>query len=181
MKNYDEAIDIFRKGLAIEACADTTSNYQKYYFIGISHIFAKRPDSAIAPLRKAIALDSTNLSSYVYLGDAYASLDSLEKAETTFRFVLQHGDTATNKKEMAQAISKLAGILLDEQDYGGVLGIVDQWIDLKPESPYPYIYKAVAYQGTGNKERACYYYKKVLRIEPRNKVARTNMQNLGCE
>jgi tetratricopeptide (TPR) repeat protein len=181
MKNYDEAIDIFRKGLAIEACVDTTSNYQKYYFIGISHIFAKRPDSAIAPLRKAIALDSTNLSSYVYLGDAYASLDSLEKAETTFRFVLQHGDTATNKKEMAQAISKLAGILLDEQDYGGVLGIVDQWIDLKPESPYPYIYKAVAYQGTGNKERACYYYKKVLRIEPRNKVARTNMQNLGCE
>ncbi|MFP4527078.1 MAG: tetratricopeptide repeat protein [Candidatus Kapaibacterium sp.] len=181
MKKYDEAIDVFNKSLRIEACADTATDYQKYYFIGVSHIFAQRPDSAISPLKQAIRLDSNYLSSYVYLGDAYASIDSSKKAEETFRFVIEHGDTATNQKEMVQAISKLAGLLLDNQDYNGLLRIVDQWIELQPDSPYPYIYKAVAYQGTGNVERACQFYRKVLSIEPRNKVARTNMQNLGCE
>lgn len=184
MKDYDGAIYILKKRLATGECQDSLNSIV-HYFIGISYLFLEKPnpDSAKIELEKSIALDSTFLFSQIYYGDALAALNDLAGAERMFLNVIEKGpvNLEKNKSAMNQAYAKLCSIKLDQKKYADLIKIAKMWSDSNPDLPYPPLYMAVGYQGSGDTENACKQYKKVLQLDPKNATARKNKDALKCE
>jgi len=49
-----------------------------------------------------------------------------------------------------------------------------------PDNSLANLFTAVSYQGLNDKDNACKYYNRVLRIDPGNKDARSNKELIGC-
>lgn len=188
LKEYDRSAYVLNKRLATAECEKEKAN--TYYFLGLAKLFAERPDSlkdmkldsARAAFQKAVELDSTNLSAMVYLADVYSALDQLDEGERLFREAIDRGvkDTAQYSSNVMQAFQKLCGIKLDLKKFNQLVKAGNEWAGWFPDSPYPYLYIAVGYQGQGNVANACTYYRKVLSRDPKNKIARKNLAALKC-
>lgn len=182
LKMYNDAIYILNKRLTTGQCKDSLGSLINY-FIGVSHLFSERPDSALIALKNSVVLDSTFLFSHIYLGDIYAKMKETKSAENEFLYVIENGakDTVNGKNAMLMAYPKLCGLKLDDKKYAELVKIGKQYAETFPEAPYAYLYVAIAYHSSGDKENACLYYKKVLKIDPKNKTALDNKKNLQCE
>jgi tetratricopeptide (TPR) repeat protein len=189
MKKYTEAIGIFNKKLNTPKCKDSLEA-QALYWIGLCYFFTEKDDAnknlvldtAKQYLEKSIALDTNNLSAYLYLGDVFAAQDDLETSENLFFKVIAKGsaDTAHYKREVNQAYQKACSVKLDKKKYPDLVKIGNEWIKIFPDEYIPYLYIAVGYQGQSDKENACKYYKKVLTLDPKNAIAKKNLTALGC-
>ncbi len=182
MKRYKESIEILNKRLATNECNDE-NNYLIHYFIGLSYFFDGNSQQAIAPLQKAIELNSTFLWSMIYLGDVYANLNDNIKAEEMFARAISTGtsDVEKYKSELNQAFAKLAQMKLEQKKYKDLEKIGRDWLSAMPDNEFAALFTAVAYHGQGQNEAACKNYKLVLKINPNNKTARDNIKALGCE
>lgn len=179
MKKYDEAIEVLTKRNNTVQCNDSVQN-RIYYLIGLCHQFAGRPQEAVPSLKKSVELNPKFLYAHVYLGDAYAAIDSLELAEQEFQYVIDNGaaDTLTNKGALTQAFFKICSMKLDKKDYSQLLKVAKSWISVLPNDSYPYIYAAYGAQGSNERDAACGFYKKALAIDPKNDAVRKNYNAL---
>lgn len=180
-KKYKEAIEILEKRATTDACnQDSTSKMHiVYYLIGSSYLYDGQPEPAIKNLIKSTEYKPDFYFAMINLGDAYAQTEQFDKADSTFNYVIEHADTVEGKFALQNAFSKLAGLKLDNKKFQDVIKVGKKWGDLFSDSPYPFLYVAISYHNLQDGPNACYYYRKVLSIQPNNATAKKNLDLLN--
>lgn len=179
-KDYDRAIANFDKVILNGCEAERVANAQ--FMKGISYIYAENAEMALEPLRQSLLIDSLNLTTYIFLGDAHTKLSMSDSAKYYFEYVMDRAsqDTAQYSSQLKQAFVKLSGLLLDEKNFNVLKRVAKKQVDIFPDDVYANLYYAVAFQGSSEVENACRYYRRVLKIEPDNPTAKSNLSALNC-
>jgi len=181
IKNHDEAIYFFSKRL--ENCIADNKTAKTLFYIGISHLAAERPDSAIIYLNKCIAYDPNDVLAYVYQGDVYSNLGSKDSSKASFKIAIEKGKSDTTKQGISyvnQAFAKLCGIIFDEKNYKELQKTASEWTEFDPTYSFAFLYLGIASQGLEDKDAACRNYRKVIQLDPKNKPAQDMIKKLGC-
>jgi tetratricopeptide (TPR) repeat protein len=166
-----------------ETCKSDTATMPKvYFYMGLNHLNAKRPDTAKTCFFKSLEVDNSSLNVRLFIGDAYSQLGKADSAKMMFQFIIENGmkDTAKYIKDLNSAYAKFSGVLLNEKNYKELNKIAKSWTEFDSNSFIAYLYLAISYQGLGDADNACKYYKKVLVIDPKNQTAKKNLQTLSC-
>lgn len=190
LKDYTKAIYLFEKKLSNSSCQSDIEPDLKYW-LGIGYFFNEADTAKTARLQKArqffdesIKADSSNYSAYVYLGDVLAALGDTKSTETIFNTVIEKAksDTTSPEKKNAlnQAFAKYCGMKLESKKYQDIVKIGTDWAKYFSDSPFPYLYIAIGYQGQGDKDNACKFYRRVLQVDPKNTTAKKYIGDLGC-
>ncbi len=179
-KNYSQAKGFFFRYLA--NCNDTLYNKVTFY-LGNAYFNEGKPDSALYYFNQSLEKDSNNPLIYIYLGDAYSAMNDKNMAKQNFSRAIElvENNKETNGRYTTTAFAKLASLLFDIKDFKELNRHSKKWIDLEKDSPFPWIYLAISYQGMNNKEEACKAWKKVLQLDPKNKTANQYFKQLQCE
>ena len=179
MKDYTNAIYFLDK--RNENCKDSMVS-KVYYLLGTSWFSLNRADTAETILTKSIELDPKNLQAHIYLADVKASLGKKEEAKAAFISSLKTAlaDTATFKREIIQAYSKLSNLLLDMKNFKEMNSYAKQWTEYDANSEYAWLYLGISWQGLADKENACRAYKKGLAINPKNNFLSKQVKTLEC-
>jgi tetratricopeptide (TPR) repeat protein len=180
IKDYNGAIDLFKKRL--ENCKDTLDQ-EIDYFIGYGFVLQKMPDSAYVYLQSSLALNPADLNAHLYLGDVYATLKKTDSAKIEFEYIINSAkpNDEANKWVLTQAFFKICGLYLEQKKANDLMKMSQKWIDVMPDSPYGYLYKAVAYQLQDDTENACKFYKKALFVDPKLQQAKEMLKKLKCQ
>lgn len=178
-KQYGEAISVFKR--RIESCNDSNSIESRLY-IGLSYYSDGKYDSAMSAVREYLAIEPDNLYGRIILANCFNALKQVDSAKTTLINVIESGrkNSSARKNDMENAFGTLCGLYLDAKDFGSVLKYGKLWLEYNPESITANIYTAVGYQGGGDKDNACKYYRETLKRDPNNKTAKDNLKKLGC-
>jgi len=180
-KMYEDAIFFANAFINSEACEDI-EKAKALYVKGSSLLFQENYDEAKLALNAAIEKDSTQLIAYIYLADVYAKQQNIKKADSLYEYAIVLGmkDVEANKGPLNQAFARLCGDELADKNWKGLQKHAKQWSEAMPEVPFSWLYLAIGYQGAGDVDNACKYYKKVLEIDPMNSTAKNNKLSLGC-
>lgn len=178
-KRFDEAISVFRSRIA--ACDDSNS-IKARLFIGQSYYNNAKYDSALISINEYLALDPSNLFGRVVLANCYNAMKQVDSAKSVLADVIETGRQMPNakKSDIETALSTICGLYLDTKDFNAIQKYGKIWMEINPESVSAYIYTAVGYQGAGDKDNACKYYKEALKRDANNKTAKQNLKALGC-
>ncbi len=178
-KRYAEAINVFRYRIA--QCNDSNSIKARLY-IALSYYNEAKYDSAMIVVREYIAMDPSNLYGKIVMANCYNALKQVDSAKTTLISIIEAGkqNADAKKNDVENAFGTLCGLFLDTKDFATLLKYAKQWTEYNPDSSVANIYAAVGYQGSGDKENACKYYKETLKRDPNNKTAKDNLKKLGC-
>ncbi len=191
LMDYSSAIYVFKKKLETEVCRDETDSEAKYW-LGVSYFLnekdtidkVNRLQLAKQSLEKALVGNSKNYNAMVYLADVNAALGDLRTAEQLFLKVIEEARPDTSMPEVKtalnQAFAKYCGLKLEARKFPDLLKVATDWSKIFPDSPMPFLYIAISYQGQNDKENACRYYKRVLQIDPKNSTAKKYLTDLGC-
>ncbi|HPD33248.1 MAG TPA: tetratricopeptide repeat protein [Candidatus Kapabacteria bacterium] len=181
MKDYTGSNQMLYQRLSIPSCNDSL-NAKVYYIIGTNYIFSNQPDSAIIYLQKAVETDPKNYFAIVYLGDAYMQIKNQKLAMSKYLEVIEKGeqDSTVNRSAVFQAFARYCNVLLMDKNFAELNKYSRRWVDLMPDNSLANLFTAVSYQGLNDKDNACKYYNRVLRIDPGNKDARSNKEIIGC-
>ncbi|MDQ1265776.1 MAG: hypothetical protein QG635_928 [Bacteroidota bacterium] len=187
---HDDAVRLFEKRLATTDC-NGDREARIYFFIGLSKLFAQRApeakpaalDSSKAALLKCLELDSTMLNARIYLADVYINLKDEKLGEQEYFSIMEKAkaDTAAFGKDFKQAAQKICNLKLDQKKFNDVIKYATIWTDVYQDDSLAFLYLAVGYQGIVDKDNACKNYKKVLKLDPKNNVAKKNSALLECE
>ena len=180
LKNYERAVANFNK-VTSNGC-DDDKKASAFFMIGVSYIYEDKPENAIEPLQKTVALDSTNLTAIIFLGDAYAKLSKNDTAKYYFQLVMQKSaqDTAQYSSQLKQSFAKYAGLLLDDKNYNELKKVSKRQVDIFPDDVYANLYYAISFQGSSDIDNACRYYKRVLKLDSSNPTAKAESAKLNC-
>ncbi len=180
---YQEAIDIFKLRLA--NCTDSL-NSQAAMLAGVSFFSMADSkekknfiDSSIAYYQIAISLDKSNTFAYNQMGNAFKELNQFQKAKEMYRLAVTN-DTDDKKLQSVQAYLNICNVCLGDKAYKELTGEAKSLIALAPNNEFGYLYLALSYHGTGDKDSACKAYKEVLKRNPKNGTASQNLKSLGC-
>lgn len=178
-KMYEQSIAVLKRRL--QYCDDTL-NSRVYLLIGIAYFSLPQLDSSEVYLRKAVAVDSTLIYAKVQLANVYLEKEQPEMAKEILFNVIQDikKDTAKYRNEIESAFGMLCSIYSDQKDYKRMLELTEEWVRIHPESIYANLFRAVAFHGLQQVEKACQYYRKVLALDPSNNVAKQNVATLRC-
>ncbi len=198
-KDYNNAINKFVQRIETPECED--GKEKAIYFAGLSSLFyaneegiateekTLRLDKAAKYFGQAIALDSTDLRSMVFMGDVYAAKNDLEAAGAQYELVIEKAlqDPEKFSQQLRQSFAKICGMYLENKKFDGAIKYGTLWSENQPDSEYGPLYVAIAYQNKyvnsqndADKKGACDWYKKVLDVNPKNATAKKNRDALGC-
>lgn len=191
LMDYASAIYVFTKKLETEVCRDETDLEVKYW-LGVSYFLNEkdtlnkngRLQQAKKLLEEAVAGNPKNYNAIVYLADVNAALGDLKTAEQLFLKVMEEARPDTSMPEVKtalnQAFAKYCGLKLEARKFPDLLKAATDWSKLFPDSPIPFLYIAISYQGQNDRENACRFYRRVLQIDPKNTTAKKYISDLGC-
>ncbi len=191
LMDYSSAIYLFNKKLESDICRDETDNEAKYW-LGVAYFLnendgqnqTERLQKSKQLLEETVKLDRKNYNAIVYLADVNAALGDLRTAEQLFLKVMEEARPDTHSPEVKsalnQAFAKYCGLKLDARKFPDLLKAATDWSKIFPESPIPFLYIAISYQGQNDKDNACRFYKRVLQIDPKNSTAKKYLTDLGC-
>lgn len=140
-------------------------------------------DSAIVYYERAIAIEP---SSYIInrLAETYYISGNEVKARELYAKSIIIGQNAgaslQDKQGAVQAILKLNGMDFSTKKYDDIIVRCKSGLDIDPKNHWLMLYTAIGYQGSGNTENACKWYKEVLKIDANNETAKKNLKSLGC-
>lgn len=179
-KRYSESIKFFKRYLA--NCNDTLKAKVLFY-LGNSYLNNSQPDSAVEILSQTLQIDSTNPLTYIYRGDGYANLKEKELAKADYQKAINIASASTkesDKKYLAFAYGKLCSLLFELRDGKELQKVAKKWTEAEPNSENPWLYLAISYQIQKDVPNACKAWKKVLQINPKNKLANEYYNQLQC-
>lgn len=179
-KYYDRSINYFK--LVKKTCNDSTAQRVDFN-LGYVFLMQKYYDSAIVYFNQSIQFDSTNPVSYIYRGDAFASLNNKKQAKSDYQKAIQIVETNTekNQKYISVAFAKISSLMVELKDYQELNKYARRWTELDQNNPNAWIYLAISYQGSKDLPSACKAWKKVKQLEPNNKFANQYLKELNCE
>ena len=141
-------------------------------------------DSAVAAYERSLQLDSTNGYVQTRLAETYVVQGDVTHARALYGEVVANGEiegaTDDDKRAALSAILKLNGLDLEAKDWSSIIERSKRGLAIDPENRWLRLYTAIGYQGQGNTENACKWYKQVLKVDPDNGTAKKNLQALGC-
>jgi Tfp pilus assembly protein PilF len=71
-------------------------------------------------------------------------------------------------------------VLLEERRFEQLRDVAQTWYKMDSGRADATLYLAVGYQGTGDRDSACKYFREALRLNPTLEVARKNLKQLEC-
>lgn len=166
---------------------------QMLYLVGQHLIFLDSLDEdttnraltrkAIDYLHQSVALDSNYVYSWMYLGDAYAKIDSMEKSVENFYKAVEicKTDSAKYYGLMGSVYAKIVSIFYEDKDWSGLKEHSDNWAEDQPDSEYAWLYLGFAnhFATPPNYPAAKAAYRKCLEINGKNKYARDYLNKLN--
>ena len=181
MKKYEESLYFFLKNYRF--CKDTLLTAKIQYYLGNCYYYLGKTDSAKYYLNKSIESDPKLLSSKVFLANVHTGLKETVQAEELFKTAIDMGlqDTAKYGKELSPAFAQMCGLYLELKKYKELNKTAKQWTDFDQKSSIAFLYLAISYQGLKDTDNSCKSYKKVLQLDPKNTIAKKNLEALNCQ
>jgi tetratricopeptide (TPR) repeat protein len=179
-KRFSEGVNFFNHYLA--HCNDTLKPKVLFY-LGNSYLNMGKYDSALAAFNLAAGLDSTNPSIFLYRGDCYANLTQKDLAKADYQTALnivQNSTKETDKKFLSYAFGKLCSLLFEQRDSKELQKVAKKWTEAESNSENAWLYLAISYQLQKDVPNACKAWKRVLQINPKNKIANDYYEQLKC-
>jgi tetratricopeptide (TPR) repeat protein len=171
VKNYAEAIAILSRRIALDP-----NSHEAYYYRGLSYKEMKRLPEAIADLRQAVNLQPTKGEYPFWLGVTLNQADSTEASLEAFRATVA---VDTSSKNAALAYQQLGYRQLLKKDWNGAIDYLEKAIAIDPRNVQSLVWLAQAYQNSGNREKAAFYYRKALEVQPGEPNATKGLKTLG--
>jgi tetratricopeptide (TPR) repeat protein len=139
-----------------------------WYGVGI--VFARLEDDnfAVIAYSKAIALDPSDIDSYVKRGDSYLKLTKLDNALADYNKVIADNST------YAAAFNSCGHIFILRGDYTHGIADYSKAIELFPDVVAVYDNRGQAYAATGDDIRAIADYSKAIEIDPAYAISHEN-------
>jgi len=142
-KQFACAADAFSSAAAIEPGSESFA-----CLWGLSLSSAGNDSSALAPLRNAEKLDTTDLRPHLALGAALDRLGQIDEAEAEWRAALAIDADST------AALDALSQDLLRQKDFSSVIALLDQPSRSAARSPLQDLNLGIAFAGTARLEDA---------------------------
>jgi len=172
---YDDAITLYERYL--RNCSDSLAG-RVYALIGAAHFSANRPADAVIALQKSIARDSTIIFAYRLLAASLKSSGAkLDEVIAPLRRGLEFAKSADDRGLLYTLYCQ---VLLEERRFEQLRDVAQTWYKMDSGRADAALYLAVGYQGTGDRDSACKYYREALRLNPTLEVARKNLKQLEC-
>jgi tetratricopeptide (TPR) repeat protein len=172
---YDDAITLYERYL--RNCSDSLAS-RVYALIGAAHFSANRPADAVIALQKSIARDSTIIFAYRLLAASLKSSGAkLDEVIAPLRRGLEFAKSADDRGLLYTLYCQ---VLLEERRFEQLRDVAQTWYKMDSGRADAALYLAVGYQGTGDRDSACKYYREALRLNPTLEVARKNLKQLEC-
>lgn len=173
---YDDAITLYQRYL--RNCPDTLAA-KVYALMGTAYFSANRPPDAVDALRRSIALDSTIVFAYRMLAASLKSAGAkADEVVTILRQGLSHAYTPSDR---GLIYTLYCQILLEEKRYEELKSVAQRWFTTDQDRADAALYLAVGFQGSGDRDNACKYYREALRLNPGLDIARKNIKQLDCK
>ncbi len=178
-KMYDDAIAMYKK--VLNSCQNDKPA-RLNALLGRSLFSANKADSAAVYLDLAISQDSTLFFARSLAVRSFVSAARVDEAARYFASAVEFAkrEPEKYKSDIANMGSTIASAILDKKEYKELLKFVKPWLEFDASSTTANLYLAVAYQGSGDKDNACKYYRAVLKLDPNNKPAKDNLKALQC-
>lgn len=75
---------------------------------------------------------------------------------------------------------RLNGFDLTAKNFDAIITRSKAGLEIDGKNQWLNLYLAIGYQGSGDTNAACKWYKEVLKIDSNNDTARKNLKALGC-
>jgi tetratricopeptide (TPR) repeat protein len=143
-----------------------------------------RFDTARVAFRQAIALRPQYLPSHLNLARCLMhprfKEDSLQTAKAEFETVITLADTAESryKNELVESYRGIAYALFTEKKYPQAVEWLDKAIKLKSDEVPAHLFKAQVLFSMTKLEEAAQEYRAVLKLDPKNKVAQKELEQV---
>jgi eukaryotic-like serine/threonine-protein kinase len=151
----------------------TTSSLEalKQYSLGYSFHNRVEDDAAIAPLKRAIALDPNFATAYAVLGVAASNQSNSKEAD-------EYLGKAYELRERASEAEKfyIEGHFYDivTGDYESAIELYKRWTQTYPRQNSPWDNLSLAYQTLGDQEKALAAANEAIRIDPKDEYGYQN-------
>ena len=167
-KNYSGAIEHYKRKIELDPASHNAYTNLAYAY----HDLGKH-DSAVSALQKSVELKPDNAVALGFLAWIYFdNLKNYDRAALYYEKILQL-DSADCEARGFAGVSYLI-----QKKYSPAITQLREAIRCKPRDKQYNLWLAQAYEQTGQKENARIYYKKVLEIDPNNKVAQERLDIL---
>jgi tetratricopeptide (TPR) repeat protein len=178
MRKWDKAVGAFR--MRIKSDPNNTSAYVNY---ALSAMAIGQWDSARVALKKATELRPDYLPGHLYLARALAGMDSLQVAKKEYEMVVQLADTAVIKYrvELADAHSMIGAAYLLDRKYPQALESLNTSVRFKNDNAQARLWRAQTLALMNRRDEAIAEYRVVLKLDPKNKTAKENLEQLGVQ
>jgi tetratricopeptide (TPR) repeat protein len=175
-QQYDDAVTLYQRYLS--NCPDTMAA-RIYALMGASFFSANRLEEAMHALEQSIERDSTLVFAYRLLATTQKSLgQSLKQIITTLQRGLRNAITPADR---ALLYTLYCQLLLEDRQYEELKLVASGWFRSDSDRAEAALYLAVGYQGIGDRDGACKYYREALRLNPTLEVAKKNLKQLDCK
>ncbi len=189
-RQYDDAIEIFRKRLDGTNCPPDSLNARAYYYIGAAFFSKNKLDSALPALQESIKLDPKALYVRSQLASTFMEMKKTKEAKEEFLKILEAGkaDPVKSKRDVNNAISTLCRIANGSKNWAELKKYAQEWTTLDPDNAYGWFYSAIAAQNLQDTPNACKYYQETIKRmkaspTPDAKMINnleTQLEALGC-
>lgn len=189
-RQYDDAIEIFRKRLDPANCPADSLNARAYYYIGAAFFSKNKLDSALPALQESIKLDPKALYVRSQLASTFMEMKKTKEAKEEFLRILDAGkaDPVKSKRDVTNAISTLCRIANGSKSWAELKKYAQEWTTLDPDNAFGWFYSAIAAQNLQDTPNACKYYQETIKRMKATPAPDTKMINsletqleaLGC-
>ncbi|MCX7930172.1 MAG: tetratricopeptide repeat protein [Chlorobi bacterium] len=175
-QQYDDAITLYRRYLG--NCADTNAA-RIYTLMGATLFSANRPAEAIEVLRQSLSLDSSIVFTYRLLAASLKSTGAkIEESLEVLRGGLSRAKAPSDRNLIYTLYCQY---LLEAKQFDELKAAAQEWFKTDSARAEAALFLAVGYQGIGDRDSACKYYREALRLNPQLEVARKNLKQLDCK
>jgi tetratricopeptide (TPR) repeat protein len=127
----------------------------------------KKYDEAIAKFERAIELDSTRWSAYVYIARCYIAKGGWSKAMSNARLAYQAAPAGEDVvPTLAQALWGGGTEALNSGQFREAISVFTEYLRLQPEDSSAYLALGKAYLHSGNRSDALSAFLRALEINP---------------
>jgi tetratricopeptide (TPR) repeat protein len=179
-KNYDAAVKYYMARVKSDSTFEPAYRFMAYALMQQQ----KREDTRWA-LLKSIALVDTGTESIkarYWLVQTYRQMDSTSAAADMYQKMLDAigNNDSKFKNECAEAYGFLGQRAFERKNYGGAVGYLRRAVTLKGDLGYK-VMLATALHQSGSIDEAIEWYRRVLKADPKNEVAKKGLRMLSAD
>lgn len=174
-RQYDDAIEIFRKRLDGANCPPDSMNARAYYYVGAAFFSKNKLDSALPALQESIKLDPNAIYVRSQLANTYMEMKKPKEAKEEFIKILDASKknleaaksdsikTKQAKREATGAVSTLCRMSNGAKSWGDLKKYAQDWTVIDTDNAYGWFYSAIAAQNLQDTPNACKYYQETIK------------------